>query len=164
MQAVANSGRRKRVRVDHITIFFSIGFFNMTDTISCQVVPEAERMAFVDRLFGINFPMRLEPTVFDMAGMLSSEYHGGYWQFYALSNDGFYMAPSSDANFDVYCENGFEGKLSADALGLAACLYGYSHLSFGGDTFADLCGNQYHLAREFMFQHPEAKSILLAID
>ena len=137
---------------------------DVIDTISCHEVPEGDRMAFVDRLFGIHFPMRLEPTVFDMAGMLSSEYQGGYWQFYALSNDGFYLAPRSNTIFNVCCENGFEGKLSADALGLTATLYAYSHLSFGGDAFADLCGNQYHLVREYMFQHPEARSILRAVD
>ena len=135
-----------------------------TNTISCQVVPDADRMAFVDKLFGMHFPMRLEPAVFDMAGMLAAEYHGGYWQFYSLSNSGFYMAPQSDGVLAVSCENGFEGKLSAAALGLTATLYAYSHLSFGDGPFAALCGNQYHLVREYMFQHPEARSILQAID
>ena len=129
-----------------------------------RVVPESERMSIVDKLFGISYVLKLEPTVFSMAERLAADYHGAYWQFYALSNGGFFMAPRGDATFDVCCENGFEGKLSADALGLAACLYAYSHLSFDGDAFADLCGNQYHLVREYMFQHPEAKSILRAID
>jgi len=137
---------------------------NMTDTISCHEVPEGDRMAFVDRLFGINFPLRLEPTVFDMAGMVATDYQGGYWTFYALSDGGFFMTPREDTIYDVSCPNGFDGKLSANALGLTATLYAYSHLSFGGDTFADLCGSQYHLVREYMFRHPEARSILRAID
>ena len=74
------------------------------------------------------------------------------------------MAPRSDATFIVSCENGYEGKLSADALGIAACLYAYSHLSFGQGDFADTCANQYHLLREYMFGHPEVKEILRAID
>ena len=137
---------------------------HLVSSLSSRVVPESERMSVVDKLFGIGYILQLEPTVFRFAEQLAVTYHGGYWQFNVLSNGGFYMAPRGDTTFEVCCENGFEGKLSADALGLTACLYAYSHLSFGGDAFADLCGNQYHLAREFMFQHPEARSISRAID
>ena len=63
------------------------------------------------------------------------------------------------------CENGFEGTLSADAIGITACLYAYSHLSFtDSPDFAEKCAQQYHLLREFMLEHPEAKAILKAID
>lgn len=108
--------------------------------------------------------MRLEPTVFDMAGRLAAEYRGGYWLFYGLSNGGFYMAPRSDTVFDVSCMNGFEGQLSADALGIAACLYTYSHLSFGEGDFAAICADHYHLLRELVMEHREVKVILRAID
>ena len=116
-----------------------------------ELVPEARRMDHTAELFGPDFPMRLEPTVFAMAERLSADYRGGYWLFYALSNGGFYMAPDSQANFAVRCENGFEGQLSADALGITACLYAYSTLSFGGTKgFAEACAEHYHLLREYM--------------
>ena len=134
------------------------------EIVSSHVVPEADRMAFVDKLFGINFPMRLEPTVYDMAGRLAADYSGGFWEFYALSNGGFYMAPNTDTTFDICCENGFVGQLSGDALGIAACLYAYSHLSFKEDSFGATCGQHYHLLSEFMFEHREARGILGAID
>lgn len=137
---------------------------NILDSISSHCVPDADRLAFTAKLFGINFPMRLEATVFDMAGRLSAGYNGGYWQFYALSNGGFYMAPKSDTIFNVSCDNGFEGKLSADALGIAACLYAYSHLSFSEGEFAATCAQQYHWLRDYMMQHAEVRSILAAID
>src|SRR5665647_688086 len=121
--------------------------------ITSHLVPDDDRMQHTAELFGINFPMRLEPTVFDMAGRLAAEYHGGYWQFYALSNGGFYMAPRSDTLFAVSCENGFEGKLSADALGIAACLYAYSHLSFSEGEFAETVSQHYHWLREYMIEH-----------
>lgn len=135
-----------------------------TTSIISTIVPESERMAVVDRLFGIQYVTLLEPTVFAMAEHLSSQYNGGYWQFQTLSNRGFYMAPRLDTIFDVSCENGFEGKLSADALGIAACLFSYSHLSFGGGTFAETCAKQYHLLREFLVEHAEARLILQATD
>jgi hypothetical protein len=132
--------------------------------ITSAIVPESERMAVVDRLFGIQYVTLLEPTVFSMAERLSSQYNGGYWQFHALSNGGFFAAPRVDTIFDVSCDNGFEGKLSADALGIAACLYAYSQLSFGDGDFAETCAQQYHLLREYMFEHLEVRAILAAID
>ena len=136
----------------------------MDQIVTARLVPDDQRTSFTAKMFGTNFPMRLEPTVFDMAGRLAAEYNGGYWLFYGLSNGGFYMAPQSNTVFHVSCMNGFEGQLSADALGIAACLYAYSNLSFGEGDFADTCANQYHLLREYMFGHPEVKAILRAID
>jgi hypothetical protein len=132
--------------------------------ITSQFVPESERMAVVDKQFGIQYVLKLEPTVFSMAENIAPAYNGAYWNFYTLSNGGWYMAPRGDNIFAVSCENGFEGKLSADALGIASCLYAYSHLSFGEGPFAESCADQYHLLREYMFQHTEVKAILRTID
>lgn len=138
---------------------------NMTNNVSSHLVPEADRLAFVDKLFGINYVLKLEPTVFRFAEQLAAPvYNGGYWQFFALSNGGFYMAPRLSTIFEVSCENGFEGKLSADALGLTACLYAYSHLSFGEGAFAETVSQHYHWLREYMMEHPEVRGILGAID
>jgi hypothetical protein len=136
----------------------------ITKTITDTIVPESERLATADRLAGIGYVIRFEPTVFTMAENIAPDYSGGYWQFHTLSNGGFYMAPRAEALFDICCENGFEGKLSAEALGITACLYAYSHLSFGKDRLAQTCAEQYHLLREFAFEHPEAKAILRATD
>ena len=99
-----------------------------------------------------------------MAGRLALEYRGGYWEFNALSNGGFFMAPRSTAVFAVSSENGFEGQLSADALGITACLYAYSHLSFTEGDFSETCARQYHLLREYATDHAEARAIVAAID
>lgn len=56
-------------------------------------------------------------------------------------------------------------SLSADALGIAACLYAYSHLSFlDSPTLAETCAEQYHLLRDYMLEQTEAEAILGAID
>lgn len=140
-----------------------------TKPITCQLVPEFDRMAVVDKLFGLSYVLKLEPTVFQFADQLAADYNGGYWNFYTLSNGGFYMAPRSDAIFTVVCDNGFDGKLSADALGVVSCLYAFSNLSFGdgltsNSTFAEACADHYHLLREYMFWHAEVRNILRAID
>ena len=129
------------------------------------LVPEDQRLAVTERLFGVWFPMRLEPYIYTVTERLTKDYHGGYWDFHTLSNGGFYMAPSTDRSFHVICENQFEGDLTADALGITACLYAYSNLSFSGpDALADICNDQYYLLRDYMMEHPEAEAILKAID
>jgi hypothetical protein len=135
-----------------------------TTIINKTKVPDQQRVHHTAALFGVNFPLHLEPVVYAITGNISDDYHGGYWKFYKLSNGGFYMAPDSGKRFKVSCENGFEGELSADALGITACLYAYSHQSFGGGAFAETCAGQYHLLRDYMLEHSEARVILGAID
>jgi hypothetical protein len=133
-------------------------------SITNTIVPESERLAHVDRLFGIQYVLKLEPTVFTMAERIAPEYSGAYWTFHTLGNGGFYMNPRSDTLFSIRCENGYEGKLSPDALGITSCMYAFSHLSFGDGKLAEACAEHYHLLREYLFEHPEAKAILRAID
>lgn len=82
---------------------------------------------------------------------------------FELTNGGFYMAPESDTPFHVTCMNSYEGTLSADAFGITVCLYAYSNLSFSPEL-SDVCAEQFHLLREYMFEHPECQAILSAID
>jgi hypothetical protein len=126
---------------------------------------EAERINYPAYHFGDNFPFRIEPFIFNMAGKLSRDYMGGYWNMYELDNGGFYMAPESETPFHVSCMNGNEGALPADGFGIVACLYAFSNLSFTDDEeMADNCTEQFHLLREYMFEHTEVKKILAAID
>ena len=130
-----------------------------------ELVPEARRMSVTGKYFGLHFPLQIEPTVYDISARMAEEdYQGGYWDFYTLSNGGFYMAPSGDDVYHVTCDNLFEGDLSADALGITACLYAYSHLSFSDGRFARVCACHYHRLREYMMEHPEVAAILGATD
>ena len=128
-------------------------------------VPEHKRLSHTAKLFGLNFPLQLEKLVYAITDNIAEDYKGGYWEFYALSNGAFYMAPHSDTPFNVSCENGYEGQLSGDALGITACLYAYSLLSFSGKNgFDEICARQYHLLRDYMLIHTEVAAILKAID
>jgi hypothetical protein len=134
-------------------------------TIIRKQVPNNKRIGHTANLFGLNFPLHFEPFVYAITDNIADDYNGGYWEFYTLSNGGFYMAPQSDKPFQVSCENGFEGQLSGDALGKTVCLYAYSHLSFSGKSgFDEICAQQYHWLRDYMLEHPEAAAILGAID
>ena len=129
-----------------------------------ELVPENQRMAITERLFGIHFPLKLEPIIYGITERIAEDYTGGYWHMYSLSSGGWFMAPSGDAVYNVKCDNMFEGDLSADALGITACLYAYSHLSFSNGRFARVSACHYHRLREYMFEHPEVRAILGATD
>ena len=136
-----------------------------TTTITRERLDDGERTSVTAGLFGIHFPLLIEPLVYALTEEMSREYRGGYWEFYRLSNGGFYMAPDSEKYYPVSCQNGYEGILSADALGITVCLYAYSHLSFlNRPGLAETCAEQYHLLREYMLEQPEAEGILGAID
>lgn len=133
-------------------------------TIHRRELTEEERINYPAYHFGDSFPFRIEPTIFTLADSLSCNYNGGFWKFYELTNGAFYMAPDEDTPFHVICMNGYEGTLSADAFGLTVCLYAYSNLSYTDEDLAGTCTEQYHLLREYMFQHAEVRGILAAID
>jgi hypothetical protein len=137
---------------------------NSTQIITQQVVAEEQRTQITADLFGVYFPLQLEPFIFSMASRLSEDYGGGYWLFYTLDNGGFHMTPDFDGRFQAVSPNGWEGFLSADAFGITVCLYAYSNLSFGSGAFAETCAEQYHLLREYMMDHAEAGAILGATD
>ncbi|MFT3962236.1 antirestriction protein [Propionivibrio sp.] len=132
--------------------------------VTAQLVPESKRLDVADRHFGIRFPLQFEPMVYRFAEQLAESYTGGYWQFYTLSNGGFYMAPDSEESFSVVADNGYSGKFSADALGITACLYAYSNLSFSEDNFGRRCAKNYGRLLNFALKHPEASAIRAAID
>jgi hypothetical protein len=137
----------------------------MEITVSRELVPDAQRSIHVGQLFGVQFPMQLEAVIYWITSQMAPDYKGGYWQFYRLSNGGFYMAPDAEKSFAVSCQNYYQGVLSADALGIVACLYAYSHLSFTpNEAHGRIYARHYHLLRQYMMEHPEVKEILGAID
>ena len=133
-------------------------------TVNRELVPEDQRLVVVERLFGMAFPLQLEPVIYGITERMAEDYDGGYWEFWTLSNEGFYMTPSEDRIFHVKCRNMYEGDLSADALGITSCLYAYSHLSFTDGDIAREYARHYHRLRAFMAEHPEVGAILGATD
>lgn len=138
---------------------------NETSKVIATRIPHKNRQVIPGQLFGHDFPLRIEPTVFNIARDQAQNYNGGYWRFYSLSNGGFYMAPDADSTFHIKCPNHYQGELSSDAFGIVACLCAYSYLSFSEDTrFARICAMHFHLLRPFVADHPEALKIYRAID
>lgn len=77
------------------------------------------------------------------------------------------VAARQTGGISIAFADSYEGILSADALGITACLYAYSHshLSFlDNPTLAETCAEQYHCLRDYMLEQSEAEGILGAID
>jgi len=138
---------------------------NNPSPVSIEVVPEDQRLAITKKLFGKHFPLTIESAIYAFADHLSADYKGGYWEFYTLSNGGFYMAPDQSDDLHVVCSNQFDGELSADAFGMAACCYAFSHISFtDNEPLSQLCAKYYHLLRDAVLNHHDGPKILRAID
>lgn len=58
-------------------------------TVTRELVPVNRRLVVIAELFGVWFPLRLEPIVYTITERLTKDYSGGYWEFYSLSNGGF---------------------------------------------------------------------------
>jgi hypothetical protein len=121
-----------------------------------------QRLTVPAGIFGHHFGTRIEPDVFAMASRLSPDYNGGYWEFYRTEQGAFFMAPSADRAYLVCSNNGY---MSAEAFGITACLYVYSHATFTQvGKLLDSCADQFHLLRDYAKGHPEAMAIFQAID
>lgn len=130
--------------------------------VTATVVPLSRRTQALPRVFGRHM-LRFERLAFFWAERISDSYDGGLWEFYDLSNGGFYMAPTGSARMHVSVEgNGFEGHLSRDAFGIVASLFAINYMVNGGgdDRLIDL----YHQLRDFAAAHAEAAAIFGAID
>lgn len=125
--------------------------------ITATLMALEKRLAALPHYFGRNC-IKFENNVFAWMRHLSSEYTGGFWNFYELSNGGFFMAPAQDA-ITLCCEgNYYEGTMSAEAAGIVVCLYAMSNANF--DFPEDLYWN----LRDYAADHAEAEEIFAAID
>ncbi len=135
----------------------------VTAAITSSKVAEQDRNSFLPRACG-HLSIYTETCIFDALKRLSDGvYRGGFWEFYELSNGGFYMAPVLGAPIRLMCDgNGFDGELSPDAAGIVATLFGIGRVlsHFEHDPLIE----HYHRLREFAMDHDEAGSILACID
>jgi hypothetical protein len=130
-------------------------------TVEARLVTGEARLRTLPKHFGPR-QLTVEHAVFAWMAKLAAEYRGGFWQFYELSNGGFYMAPDLQPLHLRVDGNGYDGQMSADAAGITACLFAFSHLSFQYSD--DMMGRHYHQLHEFAAAHAEAAAIFAACD
>lgn len=133
-----------------------------THIIATQI-QEQDRLNFLPHHF-CRYMLRFEQQVYRQLDELAADYHGGYWEFYDLSNGGCYLAPTGKPLQLTQASNGFEATVSADAAGIIATLYALSSLAFQLHEQTDVFTKHYHRLREYALEHAEAAQILAAID
>jgi hypothetical protein len=137
----------------------------MTQTlarITSSVVPDELRLNVLPRYLGRHF-LQGEALVYGWAARLCHTYDGGFWNFFTLSNGGFYMGPANLGRVHVRWHlNGYNDTMGADAFGIVVTLFALCHLA--EKTRDDVIINRYHELRTFATQHVEAANILRVID
>jgi hypothetical protein len=131
-------------------------------------VPDEHRVVFWPQYFG-SIPqwILLEPRIFAWMERLCTDYSGGVWHFYTISNGGAFMAPDADTNNDELWTlfnlmNGNGADLSSEAAGIAACLMEFSHHACR--TECDAMTEHYYRLRDYALNHPECYAIMQIID
>lgn len=132
-----------------------------TAIVATLVADEDARLRCLPRVGGA-YGLRLECAVYDMLRHLSPDYDGGAWDFYTLSNGGFFMAPRIDGPVRLRCDNGYTGEAGARTAGIVACAMAYSHLSFLPDGACFVLA--YYQLSDFIFQQPDVALIRAALD
>lgn len=134
-----------------------------TNSVVATKVENAERLSTMPRYFPGCFIV-VEQTIYQVMDKICPAYTGGYWDFYSLSNGGFFMSLEGDNEIDVAVPfgNGFVDKLSREAASIVACLMAYCFLAekYPSGLFAD----HYTWLMEYVYTHPEAAKIRLSID
>ena len=91
------------------------------------------------------------------------DYGGGFWDFYEHEGKPLFLAPQSKSRFWITGEiTGFQGEVSAEATGIIATMFAFSHLSFQSQS--DLLVAGYERLYAYSADHPEASEIFQAID
>lgn len=139
---------------------------NSPASITITLVADKQRLRFWPQHFGaIPQWILLEPRIFAWLDRLCTDYSGGIWQFYTLSNGGAFMAPEDDDGEKWTLFNSMNGngaELSAQAAGIAACLMTYSHHACR--TECDAMTEHYYRLRDYALAHGESRAIMSIID
>ncbi len=131
---------------------------------TATIVPEHRRPEFLPAMFGRSLMIIGEFAVYSFMERLSPlDYRGGHWEFYEHDGKPLFLAPQSRRRFRITGGiTTYQGEVSAEAAGIIATLFAFSHLSF--QHRSQLLPEGYARLHAYLEGHPEASEILQAID
>lgn len=129
-----------------------------------SLVPEGRREMFLPTLFGLPLLIVAENAVYTFMERLSPrDYGGGFWNFYECDGQPLFLAPTSRPRFRIESEiTEYHSEVSAEAAGIIATLFTFSHLSFRYES--SFLADGYSRLHACLAGHPEASEIFQAID
>lgn len=153
---------------------------NEVTIIEASLVPESERLAFLPFYLGsgcvyfetlvYNWMRKLSPKLqpelrSHRLDFIEMHYRGGEWDFYRLSNDGIFLAPTDRETYRITVTgNYFDDELSGNAAGIVATLFALNQMTHTNHPLTQKCFDLYWLLRDYADQIPECNLIRAAID
>lgn len=126
------------------------------------------RLKFLPSKLG-RYCIGFENAIYNWMTRNAVAYNGGYWDFFQLSNGGFYLQPTK--GYMLTSPNGFMDDVSAQEAGIIVTLMMLSHFSFvtyekEHHEDCERISAYFHQLRDFIFTlPPESQTkILNAID
>jgi hypothetical protein len=133
-----------------------------TPAITARKVAVSKRLKTLPRHFGRHY-LSVERCIFGTMSSLCPDYDGGYWEFWNLSNGGFFMSLPETETYEIIVHgNGFTGQLDGRSAGIVACLFVYSILSF--EPKMEHIADHYYWLRDYACDLPTKEQIFAAID
>jgi hypothetical protein len=131
--------------------------------ITSTIVIELDRKDILPKYFKEKF-LKMELLIYKYMYKLDSLYSGGYWEFFELSNSGFFMAPTNGKDkIQISSEtNYFEGEMSETEAGIVACLFAFNQIASKYEC--ERTANLYFKLLYYSRIHEENAIIALAID
>ncbi|HHR6503007.1 TPA: antirestriction protein [Providencia alcalifaciens] len=111
------------------------------------------RLKFLPSKLG-RYCIAFENAIYHWMTRNAVAYNGGYWDFYTLSNGGFYLQPTK--GYMLTSPNGFMDDVSAQEAGIIVTLMMLSHFSFvmyekEHHEDCERISDYFHQLREFIF-------------
>ena len=132
------------------------------EIITATKVADEDRLNFWLRHVGMTKMLSFERHVFCWMERLCPHYDGGFWEFYDLSNGGFYIALAGEKKMWLtWPGNYFNDEMSADAAGIVATLYALNDFA---EQISPAFGEKHRQLYDYIESHPEAQAIYAAID
>ena len=131
-------------------------------TVTARAMPRESRTRLLAALFGQHF-ITVENLVYLNMVRVCPHYQGGEWNFYLLSNGGFYMAPLAVPDwFVVYASKEYQGALSSNAVGMLVSAMTLNQLTSWRD--GELMMQMQFRLRDFIKQQPGATVLCELLD
>lgn len=132
--------------------------------VTATLVPWSERGGTFETYFGIPRCIDAERLLYTYAQRYIRGYQGGLWDFYQLSNGGFYAVLKTEESRlrVINPQNHYDGTMTPDAAGLALMVMVSNHLSLQFNSVE--IDRLYKKIMAFAERHKESHAILAFLD
>lgn len=129
------------------------------------ITSDKARMEIFPKHCGHKFG-EIENLIYTIADRFSKDYNGGFWEFVELSNNGFYIKPSAEKNYNIINHFGTENSGNNRFFGIYVTLTALEyklHNTENADEF-DLLNEKFNALYDLIYQDENAKEFFKLLD